>query len=315
MIALTLLGIVAGLVLLSFSADQFVIGAARLSTALRLSPVVIGAVVIGFGTSAPELVVSGLAASRGALDLAVANVVGSNLANLSLVLGAAALVDVITVDGSVVRREAPISLAAVAVFAWLVRDGLSRPEGLLLGALLVAALTVIVTLSRRGGDEALVAEVDEFLADGRAGLWLEGGRTLLGLLGTLVGAQLLVSSALSLAAAFSLAEGFVGVTVVALGTSLPELATSLQAVRKGETDLILGNLLGSNVFNSLAVGAAAGLLGPGPVADERLISVGVPAMLVVAGVAVAAMVVRRRIGTPEGGILLVLYLATLPILA
>lgn len=315
MTLLLVLGLVAGLALLTYASDQFVLGAARVAVGMRLSAVVIGAVVIGFGTSAPEMLVSGLAAASGSLDIAVGNIIGSNVANLSLVLGVAAIVTPITVQSMTLRREAPLSLAAVLVFALVVQDGLTRGEGVLLAVLLVVSLTLVLVAARMGDSDALASEVDEYLADGQSRLGREWVRTLLGLLGTLGAAQLLVTSATGLAAEIGLEEGFVGLTIVAIGTSLPELATSLQAVRKDETDLIVGNLLGSNLFNSLAVGAVAALAGPGAVQDPGLTSTGVALMVGIAVATMAFMITGARVVRTEGLLLLVAWVAVLPLLA
>lgn len=315
MTVLLLLGIVAGLVLLTVAADQFVLGAARVAAALRLSTVVIGAVVIGFGTSAPEMVVSGLAAADGSLDIAVGNIIGSNVANLALVLGVSSMVTPILVDSTTIRREAPLSLGAVLVFAGLVQDGLTRIEGGILGLLLTGVLGYIIVTARQEADDELTAEVEEYLDDDALHPGREWLRTGMGLVGTLVAAQLLVYCATELAATIGMKEGFVGLTIVAIGTSLPELATSLQAVRKDETDLIIGNLLGSNIFNSLAVGAVAGLVGPGPVGDASLTSLGVLLMVAIAIGATTAMLTARRVVRWEGAALLTTYIAALPLLA
>jgi cation:H+ antiporter len=312
---LSITGIVAGLLLLTYAADRFVTGSARIAVRLRLSPVVIGAVVIGFGTSAPEMVVSGIAAGRGSLDIAVGNIVGSNVANLSLVLGGAALLMAIPVGSTTLRREMPISLAATLLFAVLVQDGLTRPEGLLLAVALVVALATIL-VAARSGDLAMVAEVDEFLEDGGGtSLGREAARTLLGLALTMAAAQVLVVAASDIAGRFGLAEGFVGLTIVAIGTSLPELATSIQAARKGETDLIVGNLLGSNIFNSLAVSAVAALIGPGLVRDAELTGQAVLLMVGISLLATLFMLTRRRVVRWEGTVLLLLYLTVVPLLA
>ena len=312
---LATLGLVAGLALLAYASDQFVIGAARMATALRLSAVVIGAVVVGFGTSAPELLVSVLAAAQGQLDIGVGNVVGSNVANLSLVLGVAAVVTPIRVHGKVLRREAPIALAAVVLFAVLVRDGgLTRLDGVVLLGALVAALALVIT-SARGGDPELESEVAVFVTAGPPSTRREGTRTLLGLLGTLAGAQVLVASATTIAREVGLAEGFIGLTVVAIGTSLPELATAVQAARRAETDLIVGNLLGSNLFNSAAVGAGMALAGPGTVTGGPLTGLALALMVGVTALATLLMVTGRTVVRWEGALLLVGYLAALPLLA
>jgi cation:H+ antiporter len=314
---LAVLGVIAGLVLLTFAADQFVIGAARLAVVLRLSTVVVGAVVIGFGTSAPELLVTALSSAQGSIDLAVANVVGSNVANLTLVLGAAALVTPIAVHATVLKREAPLSLVAVLVFGALTFFPLRVGGGVLLAALLVASLTLIIVSSRRAGvgDVELSAEVDEFLADGDVRTGFEAGRTLVGLLGTLGGAQLLIVNATAIASSLGLSEGFIGLTVVAIGTSLPELATALQAARKDETDLIIGNLLGSNLFNAGAVGAVAMFVGAGQQVGPSVTTIAVPLMAIVAIVATFFMITGKRVVRWEAAVLIAAYLATLPFIA
>jgi cation:H+ antiporter len=311
---LATLGIVVGLGLLAVAADQFVAGAARLATVLRISPVVVGAVVIGFGTSAPELLASGLATGRGSLDLAVGNIVGSNVANLTLVLGIAALVTPILVHSPVLRREAPLSLGAVVAFAIVVQGGVSWVGGVILTVVLVLALGAILLASRRG-DPLMAAEVEEFLADGPPSTGRETVRTLLGLIGTVGAAYLLVESAVAIAEQLGLAQGFVGFTVVAVGTSLPELATAVQAARKGETDLIVGNLLGSNLFNAGAVGALAAFLGAGQDPGATMTGLGVVLMVGVALLATILMVTGRRVVRWEGALLLVGYVAVLPFLA
>jgi cation:H+ antiporter len=311
---LPLLGVLAGLALLTYAADQFVVGAARVASLLRLSPIVIGAVVIGFGTSAPEMVVSGLAAGRGSLDIAVGNIVGSNVANLTLVLGAAALVTPIVVRSPVLKREAPLSLGLVLLFAVLVQSGLSRTDAIVLGSLLLVALGIIIVASR-GADEAMTGEVAEFLGGDAPSRRTEWIRTGLGLVGTLAAAQLLVVSATSIATELGLSEGFIGLTVVAIGTSLPELATALQAARKDETDLIIGNLLGSNLFNAGAVAAVAGLAGPGPLDDPTIVGFATLLMVVVAIGATVFMITGKRVVRWEGALLLIGYIATIPFLA
>jgi cation:H+ antiporter len=313
-VLLAILGIVAGLAVLTVAADAFVLGAVRLAARLRLSTVVIGAVIIGFGTSAPEIVVSGLAAGRGQVDIAVGNIIGSNVANLSLVVGIAALVTPIRVRGTIIRREAPIALAATLIFALLVQGQMSPPEGAILLAGLIAVLVWVVRTSRQG-DPEMATEVEEFLSDGQLRMSREVTRAVLGLLGTLAAAQVLVVSATTIAGELGLAEGFVGFTVVAVGTSLPELATSIQAARRNETDLILGNLLGSNLFNSLGVGAVVALVGPGPASDTSLTGIGVLLMLAVTVLAVVAMITGRELKRHEGAMLLLAWLVMLPLLA
>jgi cation:H+ antiporter len=281
---------------------------------LRLSSVVVGAVVIGFGTSTPELLVSALAGLEGSIDIAVANIVGSNIANLMLVLGLAALVGPIAVRSITVKREGPLAVLGVIVFGIVIQGGVAAWEALVLLALLVVSLTIIVWSSRRGHD-VLAGEVEEFLADGPPSMRPELRRAVLGLVGTLAGAQVLVLSATSIADRAGLSEGFIGLTVVAVGTSLPELATSLQAARRGETDLIVGNLLGSNLFNALAVGASAVAAGAGQVASATITGAGVTIMIVTSVLALGFMVTGARVSRGEGAVLVAGYLGVLPLLA
>ncbi len=206
-------------------------------------------------------------------------------------------------------------LAATVTFAVVVQGGLTRWEGIGLLVAGVAAVAWILVSSRGGGDEELTHEVEEFLTDAPIDLRREVGRTVVGLLGTLGAAQVLVLSATSIAEVLGLAAGFVGLTIVAIGTSLPELATALQAARKDETDLIVGNLLGSNLFNSLAVGGVAALAGPGQVGDPTLTGAAIWLMLGIAVMAKLFMGTGRRVVRQEGAILLAAWLGTLPLLA
>lgn len=312
---LALVAVLAGLVVLTKAADLFVEGAARLSVAMKVPPVVIGAVVVGFGTSAPEMVVSGIAAAQGKLDIAVGNVIGSNVANLSLVLGISALLCTMSVSSAILKKEAPLSTAAVVLFAVLVQGGLERWEGMVLLVALVGALAYLLLGSSDDNTEML-AEVDEYLEEhSKLSIKAEGVRTVVGLVGVMVGAQLTVWGASTIAAELELGEGFIAVTLVALGTSLPELVTAVAAARKDEHELIIGNLLGSNLFNSLAVGAVAGLVGPGLLDDPQLASIGVTSMLVIAFGAWIFMYTAKKVANWEAVALLGVYAVTLPLLA
>jgi cation:H+ antiporter len=306
---------VAGLFLLTKAADQFVVGAARLSALLRISPIVIGAIVIGFGTSAPEMFVSGIAAGQGDIDLGVGNIIGSNIANLSLVLGTAGVLISFSISSKVLRREMPLSAAGAVLFTLLLVGGLTRVDGLILAGALVLFLAFILQAARLSSDRELVGEVKEFVGEDEVGARRESLRTFLGLVGTLVGAQALVWGATTIANEVGLSEGFVGLTLVAIGTSLPELVTTIQAARRREDELIVGTLLGSNIFNSLGVGAVVALVGPGPLTDPDLLRVAAPLML---GVIILAWLFLRtghRLQRWEGFTLLAVYAAGVAILA
>ena len=315
--ALAVVLLVAGLIVLAFGADQLVIGASRLATARGISPIVVGALVIGFGTSAPEMLISGLAAAEGDSDLGVGNVVGSNVANLSLVLGIAALVAALSagrryirVASSTLRREGVISIAAAGLFWLLIQDGFERWEGVVLTAAFVLAMVGI--LKRPGGDRSLYEVPDGGQSISQR---LELGRTAGGLVATVVGAQLAVEGARDIAHEAGLGTGFVGLSLVAFGTSLPELITGVQAARRGEADLLVGNVLGSNTFNSLLVGALVALIGPGPLVDPNLSGL---AVWIMVGVSVGAWLLMFSGGGLkrwwEGALLLAVYLASLPFL-
>ena len=298
---------IVGLVLLTRAADMFVDGAVAAAVVTQVSPVVVGAVIVGFGTSAPELLVSGIAAANGDVDLGVGNIVGSNVANLTLVLGSAALIVPILVTRPVLAREAPLSLLSVLLFAALTIGGLAVWEGVLLLVVLVLVLSWVVF----GGQEDSVEELDVV---GQMTLPRSLLLTLVGLVGTLAGAQLMVWGATAIADDLGVSGGFIGFTLVAIGTSLPELVTAIAAARKQETELILGNLLGSNMFNSLAVGGVIAIVGASTLEDELMRTYGIVAMVVVATLAWFFMAFRKRVTHREALVLLGVYAATIILL-
>lgn len=304
----------AGLAVLAVAADHFVRGAARIAIAKKVSPVVIGAVLIGFGTSAPEMVVSGLAAGRGDLDIGVGNIVGSNVANISLVLAAAATVAVVPVSSSTVKREVPVSIASVIVFALLIQGEITRLEGALL-ALLIAIFLVAILRAGARGDVSFDDDVSDIVGDEPFHFRYELLRTTNGLVGVVVASWFIVDGAERVAEALELSGGFVGFTLVALGTSAPELVTSVQAARQGETDLLVGNLLGSNVFNSLAVGGIIGLIGPGPIVDTTMAQTGSVLMVGIVLVSAVFMVVGGKVDRPKAFALFFLWVVSVVVLS
>lgn len=313
-----LLGLVfsiVGLVVLALAADQFVRGAARLAVVLRMAPLVVGAMVVGFGTSAPEMVVSAVAAANGRLDIGVGNIIGSNVANISLVLGAASFVAVVPVGAGVVRRDAAVSVAAVGLFALLVQGDLGRPEGLVLLAALGAWFVLVLRGARTTGREADMDDLSEIVGEDPPALGVETVRTVVSLALVAGSAYVLVEGAERVADALNLSGGFVGYTMVAVGTSAPELVTAVAAARQRETELLVGNLLGSNVFNSLAVGGVIGLVGPGPVGDVALQTLGSLMMVVICAVSWAGMAIGHRVSRRDGIVLLGLWAASIALLA
>lgn len=307
--------LIVGIAVLSKAADQFVEGAARLAVMLKISPIVVGAVIVGFGTSAPEMVVSGIAATGGEDDVGVGNIIGSNLANLSLILGAAALVVPLAIDRRVLQKELPLATISALVFAGLLvaGNGISQLDAIIFMVLLAGSLTYL--LMGDGTDESMASEVEEIAGDGDHSLGGESVRTLIGLAGTVGGAWLLVWGATTLADELGINGGFVGVTLVAIGTSLPELVTAIAAARQNQTDLIVGNLLGSNLFNSFAVGAVLGFLGDGTVTDPSLTGLDLWFMLGICGLAALAMLTRSAISRVEGGVVLAMFCGWLVITA
>lgn len=300
-----LIGIVIGLTLLAVAADQFVAGAVRLSIRARIAPVIVGAIILGFGTSLPEFLVSALAAAQNAVDLGVANVVGSNAANLTLVLGVALLITPMTIPKAVKRRELPLAVGLTLLFAGIIQQTLNVSQGVLLLGLFGVSLVLMIWLARDDQPQPLTTTVPtRFTA-----LRIIGG-----LGATLAGAQILIVSALSFADTLGIAEGVVGVTVVAIGTSLPELATTVAAARRKQTSLIIGNLLGSNLFNAGAVGAITVIVGAGATVDLAISEIATVVMLAVTFVVTVSAVVFTRLPRVVGALLIAGYLASLPLL-
>lgn len=310
--SLSLAAVAGGIVLLAVAADQFVIGAARVAVLKRVPPLLVGVVIVGFGTSAPELLVSILAAAGDEPEVGFGNIVGSNLANITLLLGVAAVLLPLSIDSRVVRREAPIVVGAMLVLLVAVQGGgVSRVEGAIL---LVAMVGVMVVLTRRPTGDPLIEETVEFADAAAHRLGVEMVRTAAGLVGTVGGAQLLLWGAVDLADRAGLSAGFVGVTMVAVGTSLPELVTVLQSARRNETDLIVGNLLGSNLFNTLVVGGTVGLIADGGLDDVALTVIAPSAAVAAGAVATVLMRTGHVLTRREGMVLIAGYLAVLPLL-
>ncbi|MEQ9462717.1 MAG: calcium/sodium antiporter [Haliea sp.] len=252
--------VVIGLVILVWSADRFVAGAAATAWHFNMPPLLIGMVIIGFGTSAPEMVVSAVAASQGNPGLALGNAYGSNITNIALILGITALISPLLVHSQILRKELPILLAVTALAAWQLVDGtVSRLEALVLLGVFAALMTWTIHEGMSGRTDQLGTEVGEDLeAVGhmplrRALMWLGVGLVLL-----IAASRLLVWGAIDIAVGLGVSDLVIGLTIVAIGTSLPELASSVIAARKGENDIALGNIIGSNLFNTLAVVGIAG---------------------------------------------------------
>jgi cation:H+ antiporter len=306
--------LVLGLALLSFGADWLVRGASDLALRARVSPLVVGLTVVAFGTSAPELIVS-LKANldpHTQADIAVGNVVGSNICNIALLLGLAALIRPFTVHSQIVKRELPVLLVVTAAFVAMMYDGeLKRWEGVLLFAGIIVYVIHSIRVARAVPDDPASIEVPEEAVKhatkhGVAAVLAAIGWLLLGLGGLIFGADRLVESGVVIARLLHVPELVIGLTMVAIGTSLPELATTIAATRKGESDLIAGNLIGSNLFNILAV---MGLASAVKAIDVRgLGTIDVVVMCAFTVLLIPFLVTGHRINRTEGGILLGGYL-------
>ena len=268
---LPLLAIVVGLGLLVWSADRFVGGSAAVARHFGMPPLLIGMVIVGFGTSAPEMSVSAISAIQGNPALALGNAYGSNIANIALILGLAALVSPIAVHSDVLRKELPILTLITFLAIGQLWDGrLSRADAWILLLVFAGLMGWTIWQGIRRRDDNLAVEVEQaFAAEpmplSRAIFWL-----VLGLVVLVASSRALVWGAVAIARGFGVSDLVVGLTIVAVGTSLPELASSLIAARKGEHDIALGNVLGSNLFNTLAVVGIAGTIHPMAVPGDVL---------------------------------------------
>ncbi|MEL6859764.1 MAG: calcium/sodium antiporter [Pseudomonadota bacterium] len=273
MMTLLILG---GFVLLFAGGEALVRGSVGLARKIGMSELVIGLTLVGFGTSLPELVTSLEALSEGAVGLSIGNVIGSNVANILLVIGAAAFVKAITTDPKALARDGAFMVAVTILFAvvvWI--DGFTRTTGILFCILLVAYLVVSVVLDRRANNQAGAmhqGEAEEFDADDA--VWLSIILTLGGIAAVIVGARLLVTGGSDAARLLGVSETVIGISIVAIGTSLPELVTSIMAARKGKADVALGNVLGSNVFNILGILGVSAIVFPFSLLEVS--AVGVP---------------------------------------
>lgn len=307
----TLLAFLFGLGLLVGGAELLVGGASRLARAAGIPPVIVGLTVVAFGTSAPELAVSLTSAFGGRADIAVGNVVGSNVMNVLVILGLSALVTPLVIQEKLVKIDVPIMIGASFLVWFLAADGgISRAEGVLLFALIVAYLAYLGFEARRSAAEARVETPDGPVPRTGREVARDVGALLLGMGGLVWGATLLVDSATVFARWLGLSELVIGLTVVALGTSLPELAASLVAAARGERDLAVGNVVGSNMFNLLAILGATAAVAPGgvPVAAGA-VSFDLPVMVAVSVACLPFFVNDYRIARWEGGVFVAYYAA------
>jgi cation:H+ antiporter len=266
---LAFLAVTLGLALLAWSADRFVEGSASTARHFGMPPLLIGMVIVGFGTSAPEMVVSALSASQGKPGIALGNAYGSNITNIALILGLTALINPITVNSQVLRKQLPILAGITVLAAWQVWDGeITRFDALVLLGVFAVLMGWTIWQGMQKEPDVLGSNMEQELAVrampiSRSFFWLITGLLLL-----IASSRILVWGAVEIAQGFGVSDLIIGLTIVAVGTSLPELASSVIATRKGEHDIALGNVLGSNLFNTLAVVGIAGTIHPMRVGPE-----------------------------------------------
>ena len=314
---LAIVAVIIGLAVLVWSADKFVDGAVGIAEYCGMSTLLIGMVIVGFGTSAPELTVSALSAGQGNPELALGNAYGSNIANIALILGATALISPILMQRSVIRGDLPILIAVSILSIVLVWDGsVVRWNGVLL--LVVFALVMGYSIWRelRKAHAEAIESVEEESAEkaslGKSIMWL-----VLGLVLLVASSRALVWGAVEIARTLGVSDLLIGLTIVAIGTSLPELASSIAAARKGENDLALGNIIGSNLFNTLAVVGLAATISPMDEIEKAVTYRDMPLMTALT-VALIVLGFRRkgdgRLNRIAGAILLAIYVGYLALL-
>lgn len=309
---LALAAVVFGLFLLVWSADRFIDGSAITARHFGMPPVLIGMVIIGFGTSAPEMVVSALAASQGNPGLALGNAYGSNITNIALILGVTAIISPIVVSSQVLRKELPILTLVTAIAAWQIWDGkITRLEAFVLLGILASLMSWTVWQGMKKEKDSLAGEIEgtfdaQEMPVRMAAVWLVAGLIVL-----ILSSRILVWGAVEIAQSIGISDMIIGLTVVAIGTSLPELASSVIAARKGEHDIALGNIIGSNLFNTLAVVGIAGAIHPMNVGSEVFSR----DMMVMAALTVSLFMLgygvrnrQGRINRYEGAALLACYI-------
>lgn len=309
-ILLSIAAVLGGFTLLVYGADRFVHGAAAMANNLGVSPLIIGLTVVGIGTSAPEILVSSMAAFQGNPALGVGNAVGSNIANIALVLGVTAIIAPLMVRSETLRREYPLMFAVMLVAYFLLIDGvLGFWDGIILVGGMFAVIGWMISVGLRPDHDPLEAEFESeipTLSTGMSIFWLILGMALL-----LGSSRMLVWGSINIAQALGISDLVIGLTVVAIGTSLPELAASIVSALRREHDIAIGNIIGSNMFNLLAVLGLPGIIHPGPI-DNDVITRDFPVMI---GLSIAMFIMaygikrQGRINRFEGGLLLAAYIA------
>jgi cation:H+ antiporter len=305
---LNILLLIVGLVVLILGGDFLVKGASSIALRLNLSPLVVGLTIVAFGTSAPELLISVKSALGGSPDLAMGNVIGSNICNLALVLGITAIISPIFVQKNSINVDWPMTMGSALLLYLLVREGfVDSHEGILFVSLLVLYIVFVIWKSRKDAKTAENLEADFDLPESPNKLSKDLMFILIGSAGLFFGAEWFVGGAQDLARFMGVEERIIGITVLAIGTSLPELVTSSVASFKKETDLALGNLMGSNIFNILSILGITSIIKEIKVSDV-ILNTDMIWMLGVTLIILPLMLARRQLGRVDGVILLMIYI-------
>ncbi|GAA0307778.1 calcium/sodium antiporter [Psychrobacter aestuarii] len=313
---LAVIAIVAGLAVLVWSADKFIDGATVIAQKFNVPSFLIGVLILGLGTSAPELVVSALAALDGSPELALGNAYGSNIMNIALVLGLTVLISPVLIERGVIKRDLPLLLLVTGVAAWQLYDGVvTLVDGMVLVAMLIGVLGMQIVLGKReqaaalhAGETDSMAQTDELSAEQMKSSTFS---LIIGLVLLVISSRAVVWGAIELATLWGLSELIIGLTIVAIGTSLPELVASITAARRGEHGMALGNIVGSNIFNTLGVVGLAAVIAPISVSSamfsrDVLVMAGLTLLLL--ALCVGAVMSKRRFGRLSGSTLVLCFL-------
>lgn len=296
--------LIAGFLLLIKGADWFVDGSAGVARRLKVPTLIIGMTIVAMGTSAPELAVSTAASFKGNNSIAISNVIGSNIFNLMVVCGACALFQPLSIKISTLKVEFPVSILAAGIFLIMCRMGMSvnRAEGAILILLFLCFLLWMVRSAKKSREEAEEEAPEKSMPIFKCVLYIP-----VGIAAIVLGGDLVVDSASAIAASFGLSQTLIGLTIVAFGTSLPELVTSLVAAKKGDADMALGNVIGSNIFNILLILGVAGLVSPMAVLTENIVD-GI-LLMVMSLITFLFAWIRKNISRGEGTVMLLIYAA------
>lgn len=310
---LKLLLIIPGLALLVFGADCLVRGASKIAAAVGISPLVVGLTVVAYGTSAPELSVSVMSAFAGQADLALGNVVGSNIFNVLFILGVSALIIPLVVNQQLIRFDVPVMIGVSILLLALCWDkSISRADGILLFALAIAYTVFLIRMSKKETNAMVLTEYEqEYGKEPGKAEWLKSiSLIVIGLAGLIIGSKWLVDGAVQIATNFGVSELIIGLTIVSAGTSLPEVATSVVAALKGERDIAVGNVVGSNIFNIVTVLGLSSIISPNGIAvSHAALIFDIPVMIAVALSALPIFFIGYKIGRPGAIFFLTFYVA------